>query len=384
MICSEVVTLTSQLISKKSITPNDDGCQELISHYLKDLNFDCEFINESNVSNLWAINKLNNQGPVFVFAGHTDVVPTGPIGQWQSPPFEPTIKHNLLYGRGAADMKGSIAAMLIATKNFLASNELKKIHGSIAFLITSDEEGPAIHGTKHVVDILKTRGQQIDYCIVGEPSSRELLGDVIKNGRRGSLTANLVIHGCQGHVAYPNKATNAIHISLAFLQELTHTVWDDGNNDFPPTSMQIVNMHSGTGAANVIPGSLNVQFNFRYASCSSHEILTSKTEALLNKFGLTYEIVWQHSAQPFLTKRGNFTKIAQQAVKKITNNDTILATDGGTSDGRFISPAFSCELLELGPKNHCIHKIDEHVDIDDLNNLAKVYEEILAATLLNK
>lgn len=383
MTCSEVQKLTEQLISKASVTPDDCDCQLLISDYLEPLGFTIENLPASEVKNLWATYNYsqNSTAPNFVFLGHTDVVPTGPIEQWDFDPFIPTVKNNLLYGRGAADMKGSIAAMMVAVKNFINNNK-NNINGSISFLITSDEEGPAIHGTRHVVDILKKRNEKIDYCLVGEPSSREYLGDIIKNGRRGSLSGHLTIYGTQGHAAYPHKANNAIHLSLDFLQELTRINWDNGNEDFPPTSFQLINLHSGTGATNVIPGLIDIEFNFRYSSASTAQSLSNRVEELLNKFKLNYKIDWQYYAEPFLTPKGEFTEKVQQAVTKITQRQCQTATDGGTSDGRFVFPAFNCNLIELGPKNHCIHQINEHVDIKDLNNLAKIYEEILKSLLL--
>jgi succinyl-diaminopimelate desuccinylase len=378
----EVQNLTEQLIAKPSVTPHDHGCQLLIAEYLTKLGFNTEQLPSADVSNLWAYYPHKNpNAPCLIFAGHTDVVPTGPLEQWDSTPFTPTLKGNLLYGRGAADMKGSIAAMLVAVKNFVSkySNE---INGSIGFLITSDEEGAALHGTKHIVEVLVNRQQKIDYCIVGEPSSREYLGDVIKNGRRGSLSGHLTIYGKQGHAAYPHKANNAIHISLALLEELTTTIWDNGNIDFPPTSFQLINIQAGTGATNVIPGLINIEFNFRYASCSSFDSLIEQITTIINKYKLHYNLDWKYNAEPFLTPQGKFTELIQQAVMKITKKECILATDGGTSDGRFIFPAFNCNLIELGPQNHCIHQINEHVDLNDLQQLTEIYEEILKSLLL--
>ncbi len=374
MSSSEVLAIAKELISKPSVTPHDFGCQVFIADYLTNLGFSVEHLPNGEVSNLWAV--YTNSGPLVVLAGHTDVVPPGPLEQWDSPPFEPTVKNNTLYGRGAADMKSSVAAMMVAAKNFIVNNK-NNLHCSLGFLITSDEEGPAIHGTRYVVDILKQRGINIDYCIIGEASSEEALGDIIKNGRRGSLTGELMIYGTQGHVAYPTRANNAVHTSLNFLQELVNHTWDNGNEYFPPTSLQIVNIEAGTGATNVIPGTLSVHFNLRYASCSSFSSLIETIESMLNKHKLNYKINWQYYAEPFLTKKGTLTSIVQAAVKKITNNDCRLATHGGTSDGRFISPAFNCELIELGPLNDCIHKINEHVSVNDLEQLVKIYEEIL-------
>lgn len=383
MSYSEVQTLTEKLISIPSVTPNDLGCQQLIADYLEALGFKITHLPCSEVSNLWAVysrNQNNNTSedtnyPVLVFAGHTDVVPSGPLEKWQSDPFKPTIKNDLLYGRGAADMKGSLAAMLVATKNFLQNN--KDFNGSIGFLITSDEEGPAIHGTKHVVSELLKKKQKIDYCIIGEPSSSEYCGDIIKNGRRGSLSGNLTIYGTQGHAAYPHKANNAVHISLKFLQELIAITWDQGNADFPPTTLQIINAEAGTGVSNIIPGAFNIEFNFRYSTCHNYDSLISKVENLLAEYQLKYDLDWKRYAEPFLTQQGGFTHMIQSAVKSVTGKQCNLATTGGTSDGRFILPAFQCELIELGPLNHSIHHINEHVSISDLITLTKIYEKSL-------
>ena len=377
MNSSEVLAIAKELISKPSVTPHDFGCQVFIAEYLEKLGFTIEHLPSSDVSNLWAVyNQTAEKKPLIVFAGHTDVVPPGPLEQWDNPPFEPAIKHNTLYGRGAADMKGSVAAMLVAAKKFIVDHQ-NNCNLALGLLITSDEEGSAIHGTRHVVKVLQERNINIDYCIIGEASSDQVLGDTLKNGRRGSLTGELIIYGTQGHVAYPTRANNAIHTSLNFLTELTTTQWDNGNEYFPPTSLQIVNIEAGTGATNVIPGTLSVNFNLRYASCSSFDSLTATIEKLLNKHQLNYKINWQYYAEPFLTKKGTLTTIVQNAVQKITNNSCALATNGGTSDGRFISPAFDCQLIELGPINHCIHKVNEHISIDDLEKLVDIYAEIL-------
>lgn len=384
MSYSEVQTLTEQLITKESVTPHDKGCQQLMADYLSKLGFEITNLQSNEVSNFWAVynhdkNKDNNTPETLVFAGHTDVVPTGPLNKWDTPPFTPTVKNDILYGRGAADMKGSLAAMLVAIKNFIkdvkqSPNNFKNFN--LAFMITSDEEGPAIHGTRHIVKVLKKQNQKIDYCIIGEPSSREYLGDIIKNGRRGSLSGHLTIYGLQGHAAYPHKAKNAIHIVLEFLQELRDTTWDQGNQDFPATSFQIININGGTGVSNVIPGAIDIEFNLRYSTCNSFESLTNKIENILVKHDLQYDVDWKDYARPFLTERGDFTKLCQQSVTKITNKPCELATDGGTSDGRFIFPAFNCQLIELGPLNHCIHQVNEHVSLADLENLAKIYQEI--------
>lgn len=391
MNCSEVQTLTEQLIAKPSVTPNDHGCQQLMISYLESLGFSTENLSANEVSNFWAtydfVNKTSDslETKTFVFAGHTDVVPTGPITKWKYNPFTPTIYNNNLYGRGAADMKASLAAMLVATKQFI--HKVKKSptnykNFSLGFMITSDEEGQAIHGTRHIVKVLSDKKQKIDYCIVGEPSSREYLGDIIKNGRRGSVSGHLTIYGIQGHAAYPQKAKNAIHISIDFLNELIKTKWDSGNDDFPPTTLQLISVNAGTGASNVIPGAFDIEFNLRYASCNSFDSLTTKIERMLSQYELQYDIDWKDYARPFLTLQGELTSITQKAVTKITNKPCELATDGGTSDGRFIFPAFNCQLVELGPRNYCIHQIDEHVSLEDLNELAKIYEEILNSLFL--
>lgn len=378
MSYSEVLKLAEQLIAKPSITPHDHGCQDLIADYLNNLGFEIQHMPANEVKNLWAIknhHESHTDSPCIVFAGHTDVVPTGPIEHWQTKPFTPVIKDNILYGRGAADMKGSLAAMLVSVKNFLNKNTSFK--GSIGFLITSDEEGPALHGTKHVVEQLLKNSQKIDYCVVGEPSSTSHIGDVIKNGRRGSLTGHLTVYGKQGHAAYPHKAQNAVHLCLDFLKEFTTTKWDDGNEDFPPTTMQIIDVKAGSGASNIIPGAIEIEFNFRYSTNHNFESLTETVEKVLNQHNLKYDIDWCHYASPFLTKRGAFTKMVQQAVTSITNKSCQLATTGGTSDGRFIFPAFNCDLIELGPLNHCIHHVNEHVNVNDLNILSQIYENIL-------
>ncbi len=392
MSYSEVQNLTEQLITKASVTPDDHGCQKLMIAYLQELDFHIENLSISEVSNFWATYNFTNekntekkQDKTFAFAGHTDVVPTGPLTKWKYNPFTPTIHNNLLYGRGAADMKGSLAAMLVATKKFITKvkkNPSDYNNFTLGFMITSDEEGQAIHGTRHIVRVLSEKKQKIDYCIVGEPSSREYLGDIIKNGRRGSLSGHLTIYGIQGHAAYPQKAKNAIHISLDFLHELINTKWDDGNDDFPATTLQLISVNAGTGASNVIPGALDIEFNLRYASCNSFESLTTRIEKILIKYDLQYDIDWKDYAHPFLTLQGELTKVTQNAVHKITNKACELATDGGTSDGRFIFPAFNCQIIELGPRNYCIHQVDEHVCLEDLDKLAKIYEEILTDLFL--
>jgi len=326
--------LAMQLIALPSTTPNDAGCQQLLTNRLEKIGFVCESMRFEDVDNLWA--RYGTQEPLFVFAGHTDVVPTGPKEDWNSPAFEPTLANGYLYGRGASDMKGGIAAMVTAVEAFIQANP--EFPGSIAFLITSDEEGPSLHGTRQVIKVLQERGIKIDYCIVGEPSSDTEIGDQIRVGRRGSLHGKVVIHGKQGHVAHPHLAINPIHLGSLALHELAHTEWDQGNNDFPPTTFQITNLHSGTGAANVIPGHLEAVFNFRFSTAITIEALKQRVEAIFNKAGLPYEIEWKIGAEPFLTQQGKLINATQIAIKEMTGRDVRLSTGGGTSDGRFIAP----------------------------------------------
>ena len=374
---TRTIDLTKQLINRQSVTPNDAGCQEIIAKRLLKLGFKSDALKFGDVDNLWARKGLSS--PLFVFAGHTDVVPTGPESLWSYPPFEPTVKDGVLYGRGAADMKGSIAAMIIAVENFIAKHNDHK--GSIAFLITSDEEGPAIDGTAKVISWLQSRGEQIDFCIVGEPTSSDSIADTIKNGRRGSLNGVLKIHGIQGHIAYPHLAENPIHAFSPLLQELCTTQWDTGNEYFPATSFQISNINAGTGATNVIPGSLEIIFNFRYSSSITHEQLQDQITNLLNKHQLKFDLEWSLSGKPFLTTPGPFIDTVNAAIEEITGNRALLSTSGGTSDGRFIAPT-GAKVIELGPSNYTIHKIDECVKVDDLNILTKIYEKILVKLLL--
>jgi len=339
---------------------------------LAQLGFHDERLRFGEVDNLWA--RRGESGPLFCFAGHTDVVPPGPLEHWQSPPFQPEIRDGMLYGRGAADMKGSLAAMLTASERFVAAHPNHK--GSIAFLITSDEEGPAVDGTVKVVKTLQARGEMIDWCLVGEPSSTNRVGDVVRNGRRGSLGGVLRVAGIQGHVAYPHLARNPVHEVAPALVELTHTKWDQGNEFFPATTLQISNIHAGTGATNVIPASCEITFNLRYSTETSHDQLRARIEALLDRHGLEYAIDWTPSGLPFLTPRGELIDATQAAITTISSLQTKLSTAGGTSDGRFIAPT-GAQVIELGPCNATIHQLDECVAIDDLNTLSAMYEQIL-------
>jgi succinyl-diaminopimelate desuccinylase len=370
------LALARDLIARDSVTPLDQGCQALMMARLSAIGFTCTELNFGDVKNFWA--ERGSEGPLFAFAGHTDVVPTGPLDQWQSPPFEPTEKDGLLYGRGAADMKGSLAAMITACEAFVASNPDHK--GRIGFLITSDEEGPAVDGTVKVMEHLHQQGTHIDWCLVGEPSSTDTLGDVIKNGRRGSLGATLTVNGVQGHIAYPHLTVNPIHKAMPALDALCAETWDQGNEFFPPTSMQLSNINSGTGATNVIPGHLEVLFNFRFSTEVTAEKLRERTETILNTFDLDYQIEWNLSGQPFLTTPGALVDAAVASIKEIVGVDAELSTTGGTSDGRFIAP-YGVQVLELGPINASIHKLNEHVRAADLTKLASIYRSILERLL---
>lgn len=374
---SPTLDLTRQLMQRPSVTPEDAGCQELMIARLEALGFVAERLRFDDVDNFWAVH--GESGPILCFAGHTDVVPTGPEAQWQHPPFEPVVTADgLLYGRGAADMKGSLAAMVTACERFVAAHPDHK--GRIAFLITSDEEGVAINGTVRVVEWLQQQREQITWCVVGEPSSSERVGDVIKNGRRGSLGAVLTVKGKQGHVAYPHLAANPIHLAAPALAALTGEEWDQGNAFFPATSLQISNIQAGTGATNVIPGELKVVFNFRFSTEQTDAGLRQRTEAILDAHGLDYELDWQLSGQPFLTDAGELIDAAVAAIREIAGIDTELSTAGGTSDGRFIAPTGS-QLVELGPVNATIHKVDECVRAADLDTLSTMYESILKKLL---
>jgi len=372
---SDTLELAQQLIARASVTPEDNGCQLKIAERLRGLGFVIEHLPYGEVDNLWA--RYGTAGPLLVFAGHTDVVPTGPLQQWTHDPFTPTIANDKLYGRGAADMKSSIAAMVCACEAVLPAHRLK---GSIGFLITSDEEGPATDGTVKVVELLESRGEKIDWCLIGEPSSTHHVGDVVKNGRRGSISGKLTVHGTQGHIAYPHLADNPVHRFAAPLKALVEEVWDHGNEFFPPTTFQISNIHAGTGASNVIPGELEVTFNLRFSTALTADEIKRRTHALLDAFDLKYSLEWSLSGNPFLTPGGELVRAAQQAIRQVTGLDTELSTAGGTSDGRFIAPT-GAQVLELGPINASIHKIDEHVDIAQLDELHEIYKRIIIQLL---
>ncbi len=368
---SDTLQLAKDLISIASVTPNDKGCQRLMTDRLKKVGFEIDDLKFGEVDNFWA--KHGNNTPVFVFAGHTDVVPVG--SNWKTEPFEPTVIDGMLYGRGTADMKGSLAAMITATERFVTDFPDHK--GSIGYLITSDEEGPAIDGTVKVCEYLNNKGQNVDYCLVGEPSSTNQLGDVMKNGRRGSLNGSLTLIGKQGHIAYPHLANNPIHLLAPALNGLIAEVWDEGNEYFPKTSFQVSNIHSGTGVTNVIPGTVEIMFNFRYSSESTHEGLQKRVEDILDTHGLEYKIDWNHSGYPFLTPKGDLVSACMQAVKTVKDIDSELSTSGGTSDGRFIAPILNAQVVELGPLNATIHQVDECVSVQDLEDLSEIYYQIL-------
>ncbi|MEO8152300.1 MAG: succinyl-diaminopimelate desuccinylase [Rhizobacter sp.] len=380
---SAALQLTEALIARRSPTPEDAGCQVLLAERLKPLGFQCETLNYGpanfSVTNLWAVRRGRAGGKLLMFAGHTDVVPTGPLNQWHSDPFVPTHRGGKLYGRGAADMKTSIAAMVVAIEEFIAK------HGErcagIALLITSDEEGPSVDGTVKVCELLRQRGEQIDYCIVGEPTSVDRLGDMIKNGRRGSLSGKLTVHGVQGHIAYPQLAKNPIHLASPALAELAAVEWDRGNAYFPPTSWQMSNIHGGTGAANVIPGQVVIDFNFRFSTEATPETLKARVHAVLDKHGLNYELAWTLSGEPFLTTKGPLVEALSAAIRSETDITTELSTTGGTSDGRFISKICP-QVVEFGPLNESIHKIDEHVRVADIEPLKNIYRKTLEGLLL--
>ena len=373
---SDVIALAKDLIRRPSVTPLDEGCQTLMAERLARIGFVIEPMVFEDTTNLWA--RRGSEGPLFCFAGHTDVVPAGPLDKWHTPPFEPTIKDGVLYGRGAADMKGSLASMVVAVERFVA--EHPDHTGSIAFLITSDEEGPFINGTTRVIDTLEARNEKIRWCIVGEPSSTAVVGDVVKNGRRGSITGDLLVRGVQGHVAYPHLEDNPIHKAAPALAELAATVWDEGNAYFPPTSFQIANISAGTGASNVIPGELQVQFNFRFSTELTDMDIRERVEALLDKHGLDYQLSWTLSGQPFLTDTGALLDAAVAAIEAVNGQRPALLTTGGTSDGRFIAPT-GAEVIELGPVNATIHKVNECVKADDLDLLADMYQGVLERLL---
>ena len=369
--------LAEQLIGRRSLTPDDAGCMPIIAERLQRIGFVCESINRGAVTNLWA--RRNTARPLLCFAGHTDVVPSGPLDQWHSDPFIPTQRAGMLYGRGAADMKGSLAAFVTGLETFVAEHPGHT--GSIAVLLTSDEEGDAVEGTVAVTEILQARGETMDFCIVGEPTAVTQLGDTIKNGRRGSLSGKLSIKGLQGHIAYPHLAKNPIHLAAPAIAELAQTVWDEGNEFFPPTTWQISNLHAGTGANNVIPGALEILFNFRFATASTPEGLKVRLLEILQRHGLDFDIMWTLGAKPFLTGRGALVEATLAAIREETGLDAELSTTGGTSDGRFIAEICK-QVIEIGPVNASIHKIDECVDIAALAMLSSIYRRVLEKLLL--
>ncbi len=373
---SPTLELACDLIRRRSVTPTDDGCQDLMIRRLEAIGFNVERLHFGDVENFWA--RRGTEGPLLAYAGHTDVVPTGPEDQWQNPPFEPRIESGMLLGRGAADMKGSLAAFVTACERFVANHPQHQ--GSIAFLITSDEEGVAVNGTVKVVEHLTQRNERIDWCIVGEPSSTTEVGDVIKNGRRGSLGARLRIKGVQGHVAYPHLAANPIHLAAPALVELSQEIWDQGNEFFPATSFQISNIHGGTGATNVIPGELEILFNFRFSTELTADDLKARTDEILQRHGLEYTLDWSLSGLPFLTPRGALVNAVAEAINQVTGRTTELSTSGGTSDGRFIAPT-GAQVVELGPVNATIHKVNEQVSAADLDQLSDIYEQVLVRLL---
>lgn len=375
---NDTLELAQTLIARRSLTPADDGCQQILIDHLEKLGFHIEKMRFGNVDNLWA--RRGSTAPVLCFAGHTDVVPPGPLEQWNSDPFTPTIRDGRLYGRGAADMKSSLAAFITAIEAFLAQHAHHQ--GSIALLITSDEEGVAIDGTAKVVETLKARGELLDYCIVGEPTCSDKFGDTIKNGRRGSLSGNLTIKGMQGHIAYPHLAKNPIHLAAPVIAKLANTEWDQGDEFFQPTTWHISNINAGTGATNVIPGTLNLLFNFRFSTASTVESLTKKVHETLDQFELDYELQWELSGKPYLTPKAELANAISTAITKVTAIEPQLSTSGGTSDGRFIADICS-QVIEFGPRNATIHKLNEYVEVDDLEQLSRVYlftmENLLSA-----
>lgn len=377
MIDSETLALASALIALPSVTPDDAGCLELIGARLAAVGFALERVDVNGVSNLWA--RRGSGSPLVCLAGHTDVVPTGPLASWTSDPFRPEIRDGHLFGRGSADMKSSLAAFVVAVERFVAAhpNHL----GSLALLLTSDEEGDSIHGTVEVCRVLQSRGEIIDFCIVGEPTSVDRFGDMIKNGRRGSLSGRLTVKGVQGHVAYPHLARNPIHLVAPALAELAAIEWDQGDGDFPPTTWQISNLHAGTGANNVIPGSAEIMFNFRFAASQPPEALKARVHALFDRYGLDYELEWTLGAKPYLTTRGKLVETISAAIRQTTGVEPQLSTTGGTSDGRFIA-GICCEVVEFGPINASIHKVDESVHVSDIALLSRCYQRTLEMLLL--
>lgn len=374
---SSTLALTQDLIRRDSVTPEDKDCQLMIAGRLAQYGFKAEHLRFADVDNLWL--RRGHAGPLFVFAGHTDVVPTGPLDKWQTPPFAAEIHDGMLYGRGAADMKGSIAAMITACERFVAQHPDHQ--GSIAFLLTSDEEGPAVNGTVKVIETLQQRGEHIDWCVVGEPTSSDQVADVVKNGRRGSLNGYLTVQGKQGHIAYPHLAANPVHLLAPALAELCSEVWDEGNADFPPTSFQVSNFNSGTGATNIIPGTVEMIFNFRFSTEVTDQQLRERVEAILHKHQLQFNIDWVLSGQPFRTATGKLLDAVKAAVLEVTGRKTELSTSGGTSDGRFIAPT-GAQVIELGPLNATIHQINECVAIKDLDTLSDIYQQLLVELLV--
>ncbi|MCF2133700.1 MULTISPECIES: succinyl-diaminopimelate desuccinylase [Mycetohabitans] len=373
---SRTLALTEALIGRASVTPEDEGCQALMAERLVALGFTCETIAQGDVTNLWAL-KRGADGPagkLLAFAGHTDVVPTGPLEQWSSDPFVPVQRDGRLYGRGAADMKASLAAFVVAAEEFVAAHPQHR--GSIGLLITSDEEGPARYGTVKIVERLEARGERLDYCVVGEPTSSERFGDTVKNGRRGSLSGKLTVRGIQGHIAYPHLAKNPVHLLAPALADLVRVAWDQGNEYFPPTTWQISNLHAGTGATNIIPGSANVDFNFRFSTATTPDELKARVHAILDGHGLDYELTWNLSGMPFLTPRGELSNALEQAIEAETGIRPVLSTTGGTSDGRFIARICK-QVIEFGPCNASIHKVDEHIELAHIEPLKNVYRGVL-------
>lgn len=375
---SDTLALLKDLISRESVTPEDAGCQDVLVNRLSKIGFKEERLNFADTQNIWL--KRGEAKPLLTFLGHTDVVPPGPLDRWDSPPFEPTIRDGKLYGRGAADMKGGIACFITAVERFIAKHQDHQ--GSIAIMITSDEEGIATNGVVKVVEVLEKRNEKIDWCLVGEPSSDKKLADVIRVGRRGSLCAKLTVQGIQGHVAYPEIAENPIHTFAPALKELTEEVWDTGNEFFPPTSLQVSNINSGTGAENIIPGDLEIQFNLRFCTELDEETIKQRTTAIFDKYDFKYDLQWRLSGNPFLTEGGALIDAAHAAIKRVTGFETLDDTGGGTSDGRFIAPT-GAQVIELGPLNESIHKINENVGIEDLEILSKIYEQMLIELLVN-
>ena len=376
---SETLSLLRDLIQRPSVTPQDHGCQTLIAERLGAMGFKTEHLRFEDVDNLWA--RIGNEGPLLVFAGHTDVVPTGEESQWSAPPFSATIDGDYMIGRGAADMKSGVAAMVTAMERFIASGQHHQ--GSLAILLTSDEEGVAINGTSKVIDTLVARDEHIDYCILGEPSSTNAFGDIIRNGRRGSLGAKLTINGTQGHVAYPHLADNPVHRAAPFISELVAIEWDRGDAHFPPTTLQVSNIHAGTGATNVIPGESIVDFNVRYSPATSREKIQNTVTELCEKHALDCNIRWHDSAHPFITTPGNLTEALQAAIKQKTGKPATLDTGGGTSDGRFIAPT-GAQVVEFGPINATIHQINECICMSDVDTLSEIYEAVMVSMLGNR